>query len=202
MLSVSFESRWRSGSSFAAWNLGWRSGVPSPLPATSGQQTPALPTPDPEKPNPLNLRRVEVLDAHVEAAKPIASFAGDNSTHYCSLLALRGTGTVAATIGNFPQGAAWSSFMWITLDRAAHLPNRLRHRVLTADLAVDGAVIGTHHTELEVLGPPVEGAGIERHLSLRNGPLKDWSERRDLNSRPLAPHGIHRCNGLQRSATD
>jgi hypothetical protein len=28
-----------------------------------------------------------------------------------------------------------------------------------------------------------------------------WSERRDLNSGPLAPHGIHGCNSLQRFAT-
>ena len=36
---------------------------------------------------------------------------------------------------------------------------------------------------------------------LEKGQLKDWSERRDLNSGPLAPHGIYGCNRVQRFAT-
>ena len=39
-------------------------------------------------------------------------------------------------------------------------------------------------------------AGHKRFLK----PCFYWSERRDLNSGPLAPHGIHRCNSLQRFA--
>lgn len=38
-----------------------------------------------------------------------------------------------------------------------HVPSRLRHRVLTADSSVEGA-INTPHTPLHVLGPPVEGS--------------------------------------------
>jgi hypothetical protein len=34
----------------------------------------------------------------------------------------------------------------------------LRHRLVTADTTTEGAVIGTHHTELKVLGSPVNGS--------------------------------------------
>jgi hypothetical protein len=34
----------------------------------------------------------------------------------------------------------------------------LSHRVVTADFSAAGAVIGTHHTALLLLGPPVRGA--------------------------------------------
>jgi hypothetical protein len=48
-------------------------------------------------------------------------------------------------------------FMLIAFGRGAHVPNRLLHRVITGDSVAEGAVIGTHHTNLRVLAPPVEG---------------------------------------------
>jgi Peptidase family M23 len=55
-------------------------------------------------------------------------------------------------------GATVIVFMWVSFDPGAHVPNRLRHRVLTADSSVEGADIDTHYTPLRTLGPPVAGA--------------------------------------------
>jgi hypothetical protein len=78
-----------------------------------------------------------------------------------ALLQPVGTQMSSAESGKRRQLAGGGSivvFLWIALDHGAHVPTRLRHRVLTADFAAEGAVIGTHHTELRVLGPPVQGA--------------------------------------------
>jgi hypothetical protein len=44
------------------------------------------------------------------------------------------------------------------LDQAASLPKQLKHRVFTADSAAEGAMIGTHHSDLQVLASPVTEA--------------------------------------------
>ena len=48
--------------------------------------------------------------------------------------------------------------MELTFDHGSHIPDRLLHRVTTSYAPEEGAVISTHHTELHVLGSPVEGA--------------------------------------------
>src|SRR2546421_3597452 len=40
------------------------------------------------------------------------------------------------------------AFMSVAFNRSSHIPDRLLHRVSTADSAEEGAVITTHHTEL------------------------------------------------------
>jgi hypothetical protein len=107
--------------------------------------------------SPLTLRRVEVLDADDSVAAPIAAF---EATQLDSLVQPIEAQTSAGGNGDPHQlagGATVVVFLWIALDRGAHVPNKLRHRILTADSAAEGAVIGTHHTELKVLGPPVTG---------------------------------------------
>jgi hypothetical protein len=104
--------------------------------------------------NPLTLRRVEVLDADDAAAAPIAVFeAGQLDSLVQSMGAADGKGDPHQVAG----GATVVVYLWIALDHGAHAPNKLRHRIFTADSAAEGAVIGTHHTELKVLGPPVTG---------------------------------------------
>jgi hypothetical protein len=108
--------------------------------------------------DPLTLRRIEVLDADAAAAEPLAAFEGGQLD---ALLQSVGAQTPADGSSNRRQLAAGGSvvvFLWIALDRGAHVPNRLRHRVLTADSAAEGAIIGTRHTELHLLGSPVKGA--------------------------------------------
>lgn len=108
--------------------------------------------------NPLTLRRVEVLDADTIGTEPIAAFQDEQLD---TLLQTVGAQTPAEGSGNSRQLAGGGSvvvFLCIALDRGAHVPNKLRHRVLTADSAAEGAVIGTHHTKLHVLGSPVKGS--------------------------------------------
>jgi murein DD-endopeptidase MepM/ murein hydrolase activator NlpD len=47
--------------------------------------------------------------------------------------------------------------MWVALDAGTLVPARLRHRVVVSDASVEGAIIGTHHSKLRVLGRPLEG---------------------------------------------
>src|SRR5215831_3281556 len=92
----------------------------------------------------LTLRRIEVLDADNAAAAPIASFEAEQID---TLLQSIGAQMPAnGSNGNRRQvdgGRSAVLFLSIALDRGAHIPNKLRHRVLTADAAVEGAVIST-----------------------------------------------------------
>jgi Peptidase family M23 len=106
----------------------------------------------------LALRRIEVLDAGTGAREPVAAFeSGQLDT------LLQPVGSQASPKGSIDRrelaaGGSVVVFMWVALEHGAHVPNSLRHRVITAESAAEGAVIGTHHTELHVLGPPLEGA--------------------------------------------
>jgi hypothetical protein len=108
-------------------------------------------------PTPLSLSRIEVLDAEARDAQPIATFDGEQLEGM--LHPLGGTQVSdpkeRLVIGD---GRCTIVFMSVVFDRKAHIPDRLLHRVTTADSVAEGAIIGTHHTELHVLGPPVEGA--------------------------------------------
>jgi len=108
-------------------------------------------------PMPLSLARIEVLDADSEDARPIASFAAEQLE---SMLQPLGARILADPKEKLVIGVGQSTivYMCVTFDRKTRIPDKLVHRMGTADAAIEGAVIGTHHTELHVLGPPVEGA--------------------------------------------
>jgi hypothetical protein len=104
---------------------------------------------------PLTLSRIEVLDASGVAAELVAAFEGSQLDALLQPVGAQPDGS-----GNSGQLAAGGSvvvFMWVTVEHGARVPIKLRHRVLTADSAVEGAIIGTHHTELKVLRSPVLG---------------------------------------------
>lgn len=106
---------------------------------------------------PLELHRVEVLDADADAVPPIATFGAGQ------LYAMvQSVGADRSVVGNgkgpIPAGGTTVVFISIALGQNSHVPLRLLHRVLIGDSAVEGAVIGTHHTALHVLGAPVEGS--------------------------------------------
>jgi hypothetical protein len=107
--------------------------------------------------NPLTLRRVEVLDADDSVAAPIAAFEAGQLNALVQPIGAQNSADGNGDPHQLAGGATVVVFMWIALDHGAHVPNKLRHRILTTDSAVEGAVIGTHHTELKVLGPPVAG---------------------------------------------
>jgi hypothetical protein len=106
--------------------------------------------------NPLTLNRVEVLDADATAAAPIAAFAGKALDALLQPVGAAHDGKGDAS--QIESGGGVVVFMWVPFEPGAHVPKQLRHRVLTADNAVGGALIDTHHTELKVLGSPVLGA--------------------------------------------
>ena len=106
---------------------------------------------------PLTLSRIEVLDADAETAQPIATFEAEQLEAMLQPLGGRALSDRKERLV-IAGGQSTIVFMSMEFDRGSRIPNRLAHRVSTADSAGEGAVITTHHTELHVFGPPVEGA--------------------------------------------
>jgi hypothetical protein len=104
---------------------------------------------------PLTLRRIEVWDASGVAAEPVAAFEGAPLGALLQPVGAQADGSDKS--GQLAAGGSVVVFMWVAVEHRATVPNKLRHRVLTADSAVEGAIIGTHHTELKVLRSPVQG---------------------------------------------
>lgn len=107
---------------------------------------------------PMTLRRIEVLDAEGAASKPVVTFEGDQLN---AILQPVGTQLPDGMSGRGQLGAGATAvvYMWVRFGNGMPVPSRLRHRVVTADNSIDGAIIGTHGTKLLVLAPPVRGAG-------------------------------------------
>jgi Peptidase family M23 len=108
-------------------------------------------------PMPVSLSRIEVLDADAGTSKTIATF---ETAQLETMLQPLGGKALSDPKDRLviTDGQSAIAFMSIVLDRGSHIPDSLFHRVSTADLEEQGAVISTHHTELHVLGPPVDGA--------------------------------------------
>jgi hypothetical protein len=108
-------------------------------------------------PMPISLSRIEVLDADAGTSKLIATF---ETAQLETMLQPLGGKALSDPKDRLviADGQSAIAFMSIALDRGSHIPNRLLHRVSTVDSEEEGVVISTHHTELHVLGPPVEGA--------------------------------------------
>jgi hypothetical protein len=106
---------------------------------------------------PLSLSRIEVLDADTETAQPIGTFEAEQLEAIVQPLGGRKLSDRKERLV-IADGQSAIVFMSIEFDRSSRIPNKLAHRVSTAYSAAEGAVITTHHTELHVLGPPVEGA--------------------------------------------
>ena len=106
---------------------------------------------------PLNLSRIEALDADAAAAQPIATFEQEQLE---TMLLPVGGSTVAGPKGNLTIAGGRTAivFLSIAFDRGSHIPKRLLHHVMTSDAMAEGAAISTCHTELHVLSPPLEGA--------------------------------------------
>ena len=108
-------------------------------------------------PMPISLSRIEVLDADAGTSKPIATFETAQLETMSQPLGGKALSDPKDRLV-IADGQNAIAFMSIALDRGSHIPSRLFHRVSTGDSDEEGAVISTHHTELHVLGPPVEGA--------------------------------------------
>ncbi len=104
---------------------------------------------------PLSLSRLELFDADA-AGQPIASFQAEQLETMLQPLGKNSPDPKQRLV--IADGQSAIAFISVVFDRGAHIPDRLLHHVTTADSVGEGAVIGTHHTELHVLGPAVEGA--------------------------------------------
>jgi|KBSSwiStaDraftv2_1062776.scaffolds.fasta_scaffold00443_34 hypothetical protein len=138
--------------------------------------------------HPITLRRVEVLDADSPGKQPIAAFEARQLNTFLHHMGKQIVGDEIPPAEDDAQrqlaaGETVVVYLSITLDTGVRIPNRLRHRVLTDDSAVEGATIGTHHDKLRVLGSPLEGA----HWLAGSGPSNDSHHRRQillLNGQP------------------
>jgi Peptidase family M23 len=108
-------------------------------------------------PMPISLSRIDLLDADAGNALPIATFEAVQLETMLQPLGGRALSDPKDRLV-IADGQSAIAFMSVAFDRGSHIPDRLLHRVTTAYAPEDGAVISTHHTELHVLGPPVEGA--------------------------------------------
>jgi hypothetical protein len=107
-------------------------------------------------PMPVSLSRIDVIDADAGSSEPIATF---EAVQLETMLQPLGGRALSDPEGRLviANGQSAIAFMSVAFDRGSHVPDRLLHRVTTAYAPEEGAVISTHHTELRVLGPPVEG---------------------------------------------
>jgi len=108
-------------------------------------------------PMPISLSRIDVLEADSGTAQPIATFEAAQLETMLQPLGGRALSDPKDRLV-IADGQGAIAFLSVVFDRGSHIPDRLFHRVTTAYAPEEGAVISTHHTELHVLGPPVEGA--------------------------------------------
>src|SRR5260370_12760830 len=100
---------------------------------------------------------IEVVDADAGAGQPIATFEAEQLEAMLQPLGGKKLSDPKERLV-IADGQSAIAFMSVAFERSAHIPDRLLHQVSTVDSVAKGAVIATHHTELHVLGPPVEGA--------------------------------------------
>lgn len=102
---------------------------------------------------PLLLQNLEILDGSLTHSKTVATFSG--SQLYERLLPI-GADTID---GDHPLegGKRAVALICLAFDDASSVPAKLSHRVLVGDSIAEGPTIGTRHTKLKVLAPPVTG---------------------------------------------
>jgi hypothetical protein len=105
----------------------------------------------------VTIRQIDVLDADSATNPRVASFASEALEAMLQRVGKNGF-AFSSNVRKIAPGTSVIVFMWIPFGPEARTPDHLRHRLLTSESALEGPVIGTHHTELHVLGPPLEGA--------------------------------------------
>jgi Peptidase family M23 len=106
--------------------------------------------------SPITIRRVEVLSSNDGAIHPVAAFEGQELDALLNPVnAPEHTNTY--TPRQLGAGSTIVAFMWLSFGSGTNVPSLLRHRVVTADDSVEGAIIGTHRTKLQILAPPLQG---------------------------------------------
>lgn len=106
--------------------------------------------------DPMILQGIEIIGTDAPGA--IATFEGEV---LASLLRPIGPATLGGEGANAPRLAGGQSavaLVCLAFDRGVAVPDELRHRVLLDNATAQGPAIGTRHTPLRVLAPPVAGA--------------------------------------------
>jgi hypothetical protein len=107
---------------------------------------------------PVILRRIGVFDAARATSEPVAAVEAGQLDGILQPFGAQMPTDASSDHRQLIAGGSVIAFMSIALNRGNHVPDKLLHRVVTADFTTAGAVIGTHHTKLHVFGPPLEGA--------------------------------------------
>lgn len=101
----------------------------------------------------LALQELEIVDASRTPGKAIAAFTG--SQLHERLLPI-GSDKIDED-HPLEGGKRAVALICIAFDAAGNVPETLSHRVLVGGSVAEGPTIGTRHTELKVLAPPVTG---------------------------------------------
>lgn len=107
-------------------------------------------------PMPVSLTGIDVFDAGAPTSQPTASF---DATQLQTMLQPLGGKSPSDPKQRLVIADGQTSIVFLSLvfDRGARLPERLLHRVSTSYAPEEGALISTRHSDLHVLGPPLEG---------------------------------------------
>jgi murein DD-endopeptidase MepM/ murein hydrolase activator NlpD len=106
----------------------------------------------------VTLDRVDVLNSTRPDVSPLASFAGRPLNDIVNVVGADMDMSDEAKPVRINSGGTAVLFMLVTLPSGASLPDRLVHRLTFAKGYVLGAPVGTRHTKIKVLAPPVDGS--------------------------------------------
>jgi hypothetical protein len=105
---------------------------------------------------PLTLKRIEIADGSRRNAKPVAAYEGSQLD---ALLAFpdRQPPEDANNRLRLEPTERMVINLFLSFQGRKFVPATLRHRVYTTDALVEGPTVGTHHSQVRVLGPPLKG---------------------------------------------
>jgi murein DD-endopeptidase MepM/ murein hydrolase activator NlpD len=109
----------------------------------------------------LGVRRIEVRDADNLTAAPLAAFEAEALDKVLQHFANPAVGDRMpdAVDGHrsLAAGETAMAFLTVVLEPGARVPDRVSHRLFTADTSIEGAVVSTHAVKLLTVSPPLEG---------------------------------------------
>ena len=125
---------------------------------------------------PIELRRLEAWDADGPASsQPLLRLEGNALISALQPVGVRAPPGVA-DLRNLTGGSRVVAYVWVSLDAAASLPRRLRHRIATSAREFDAGTIALRAVKPPSLGPPLKGSG----WVAGNGPDNASGHRRAL----------------------
>jgi len=113
-------------------------------------------------PTSLTIQRLEVLDAQSADKEPIAAFEAARLDEVLQHFRNPTIGDTKPVVRDdyrqLASGESATIFLTLRLELGTTVPSTVFHRVVTSDAIVQGAIIGTRHTQLHIVGPPLVGA--------------------------------------------